>query len=182
MENESKLIQAAEDLSKVNSLITEFLRPIGDISVRLGLDFCYEPDDNGIVWTFLGDDKVDNIFNDFFERELDCPVINNFIYSIFHEVGHFMTWKNFTKHEQNIDYYWRSVWEDEPFSVERDNKYFHLPTEIAASKWAVDYIKNHYAEIINWTDHKLAPALGKALVDYETAIELAHIIKEIQEE
>lgn len=167
-----------EIFDEVNKIIEDYFRPYGEIHVTCALEFWYCHDDKELAWSFLSNEFSDNLFDDFFENELGCPVVNNFIYSLFHEFGHFMTQAQFNHDDWDKYYRVRDTIENSiEDRKERELAYFHLDQEIAASRWAAEHIRNHYDEIISWSDNVLGPAIGRAFQNSSDLQELVNCLE-----
>jgi len=175
-----------ELINRVNKAIEDFLAPIGgEVRISCDLDFAYfesgfEDEADEITWSFLTTERADRNFSRFFEEELNCHM-NLFIYSIFHEYGHKVTRTCFDTKAYN--YYHKTV---EDLDViedadERDNIYFHLPLEMAASKWAADYINNHFQSIVDWWNNVLSPLMNEFLSNSEAVREITDILESDEE-
>lgn len=166
-------------VERVNKIIEDYFMPIcGPIKVSCSLDFFYCEDDNEIGWSFLTTERQDRNFNKFFEEELGCQKMHNFIYSLFHEVGHKMTMDSFSS-EERLAYRAAKVRLDDMDTCdERDFAYFRLPVEFAASRWAAGYINAHWGEIADWACNTLMPAIDEFMSNSEAVAEITDIIEE----
>ena len=164
-------------VDNINEIIAKFLSNYGKVKVICSTEFEYNTTKDIISWSFLTSERQDRTFCDFFERELKCPKCNSFIYSIFHEYGHKMTLGSFT--ELDWDLYQLNL--DELYGVcdgdERDYLYYHLPIEIAASQWAVNFIKLHYDEIVLWFNDIFTPAINELFHDDELAALISELVE-----
>lgn len=164
-------------LTEVNKVIKKFLSNYGYVNVVCSTDFYYDFEKNEIGWSFFTVERQDKTFCNFFEKELSCPICNTFIYSILHEYGHKMTLGNFS--ELDWDEYQLSLdgidctYDGE----EKDYEYYKLPIELAASQWAVDFIKSHYDKIKLWFDNEFYPSLERMFQEEDIA-EIIDIISE----
>lgn len=141
---------------EIGSFFADNLAPV---NIGCEIDFGYYEDENEIAWGLLANEQCDTLFAKFIEEELGCSPIHVFIYSLFHEYGHKMTLGNFCQEDR--DRYDRDNLENanvEDF-FERNNNYWHFPIELAASRWAVNYINTHYDMIIGWVNEKLCPLM-----------------------
>jgi len=149
-------------IENVNKIISDYFEEhLAHVDVSCGMEFGYYPDEDEITWGLYTNERQDKTFADFFENTLGCRKIHAFIYSIFHEFGHKVTLPQFSNEDW---FYYRLRCDgmtDEEDADERDYMYYNLPIEEAASKWAVDYINNHYDEIVDWAAEKLCPALDE---------------------
>ena len=112
--------------------------------------FCFIPDENIITFT-LKDDYDNNsewkkYLKDVFNFELTNE--NLFSMSILHEFGHFHTVNLFDP----VDWEEKateSIIEKVP-EEERVQSYFRMPIEQSATAWAINYYKEHSAEMRKW--------------------------------
>ena len=121
---------------KINEALREWLWSNGFTEVDIyGLEnYCfYDVDEHYIGYSLLESEKNICTWNKFFIEELDCPVEMDIFYTSFlHELGHAMTWDFLTEEEQNF-----------PIEGLSNEEYFHLPKEIAASNWAIEFIRTN---------------------------------------
>lgn len=165
-----------EAVDKVNILIKDFLSPLGDINVVCSSDFYYDFEKNELGWSFLANERQDETFTEFFEKVLNCQTCNTFIYSLFHEVGHKMTYESFSGMEWLLYRLKVDDLDEVEDARERDFMYYNLPIERAASEWAVEYISNHIYEIKEWFDNTLAAAFNKIFEDEELAMYISELV------
>ena len=164
-------------VDNINEIIAKFLSAYGEVKVECSTHFEYDFVDNIISWSFLTSERQDKTFSDYFERVLECPKCNTFIYSIFHEYGHKMTLGSFTE----LDWDWYLYCLDELGDIEdaneRDYIYYQLPMERAASQWAVNFIKLHYDEIKLWFENEVYPSFDKMFNDSELAALISELVE-----
>lgn len=163
---------------EVNKIIEDYFRPYGEVHVTCALEFWYDHERKEMAWSFFSNEFSDNLFDRFIEGELGCPVVNNFIYSLCHEFGHFMTRDQFDNSEWDKYYKIRDNIENIKDREERELAYFHLDQEIAASRWAAEHIREHYEEITGWSEKVLGPAIGAAFANSEDLQELVESLME----
>lgn len=151
---------------KIKNVIKNFLSEngLGDFKIILDTDFAYihsydlEEEPHKICFSLVVPD--DNGFTENFYRRYKPQFLCDIaLISLFHEVGHNMTWNDFTEeehdyfHEQKewIDYQ-LTIETKECYSVVRD-LYFGVADEDAATRWAIDYIENNAEKVAKfWTD------------------------------
>lgn len=74
--------------------------------------------------------------------------VDDFIISLLHEVGHLETKSKLTKKQIKKDLKTRKKIERKEEITKKDNlKYYHLPSERKATKWAIKYINTHPKKI-----------------------------------
>lgn len=112
-----------------------------DCDLLLGNDFAYLPVSNTIAYSLLVSDSSSKSFLSF-TKEL-FPEINAdiFLWSFFHEVGHYETTDEFDDKEYEEYYFFIN---QEGLD---DNFYYNLPIERAATIWAGEFMKNNAAEV-----------------------------------
>ena len=131
-----------------------------DVRVR-GVDtdfFWYH--DNTISYTFFFEEESAKNW-ECLMKELGCNYVVDMFYSAFlHEVGHSRTyWDIEDDVIEECEKLHQAICEDPSSFVEGpDYTYSHMPVEIEASRWAVDYI-NSYPERIK----ELVELVGKAV-------------------
>ena len=76
--------------------------------------------------------------------ELNCPVLMNQFYTAFlHELGHAETLHWLTEEEELFSETEEARLAEEEDVLAADYEYYHLPREIIATRWAMEYISNH---------------------------------------
>ena len=102
--------------------------------------FAYEPEDK-IIYITKEEDEYDEEGNAFLETYLKdefnitIPQDKMFIFSVLHEIGHFMTLRTV-----DMDDYWEEIkqLEDDDFL-----SYRKIKAEYIADKWAIEFINNN---------------------------------------
>lgn len=115
-----------------------------DCSVRMGTDFSFWTDEDVIQYALVITDHHMNLFEKVVEELGINYICDNFILSFFHELGHFETiweidddvYEESQRRKLNLES--RSVYTDADYV-----EYYHLPEEIVATEWAVNYINNN---------------------------------------
>lgn len=133
---------------ELEKFLTGWLRAAGftDVRARAAADFGYDPEDGIIYFSFGVTEKIDTLFLKFCQDELGFPYdCDNFIISFFHELGHHITYFDYSDKEWKEYYKRKKKLEDAPNS---EYKYFSLPMEMAATRWGCSYIERH-ADLIN---------------------------------
>ena len=132
----------------INRSLNRWLRKYGfDARVKgLDTDFFWYHTPNTIGYCFVQTDEVDYYWEKLL-TELGLKYeIATFWTSFLHELGHSMTW-DFFDNEEIEDYDEAIAWlrrEDASSFVESVHEiYFHLPIEIAATRWAVNFINTN---------------------------------------
>ena len=102
--------------------------------------FAYEPEDK-IIYITKEEDEYDEEGNAFLETYLKdefnitIPQDKMFIFSVLHEIGHFMTLR-----KVDMDDYWEEIRQlkDDDFL-----SYRKIKAEYIADKWAIEFINNN---------------------------------------
>ena len=164
-----------EDIDKLNSVIAPCIDDLN--CVEEYQDLCKEKDTTKKklhVCTTISDDGMqvdvaltnDKFFNKFVTGLAPNIKADIFLTSLFHEVGHIYTQYNLS--ESEWDYGWdekadienilndQSI--DEKVIEEQHMRYFNLPEEIAATRWAITYMEK-YADDVAEFWNELQPAI-----------------------
>lgn len=136
-------------VKKLNSHMNKVLKPFG-LKSALGKDFSYNVITEIVQYAIVVDEDQNNFFSEFIEKNFDYKVTDIFLVSLLHEVGHHFTVDDFDDAEWGFDHTQKVFIEN---SINEDNyreksfEYFSLPTEFAATAWAIEYLKNHEEEM-----------------------------------
>jgi len=126
------------DIEKFNNCLEQWLNQqnIYNITVSEGFDFCYYYEINEIQWGMIVDERVSVPLGQFFIKhglkKQNLDMYDRITLSFLHEVGHVMT-KHLFDVEQDNDFECRSL-----------DDHWNMPIEYAATKWAIDWINEHY--------------------------------------
>lgn len=111
-----------------------------DLDFKLGTDFEYEFVSDTIYYAFVIPENHDKLFLDVC-REIapDLETCDNFLLSLFHEVGHYITqedfeddeWDNYNETEYGTDY----------------QGYYHDPIEYEATRAGIELMMEHKDKI-----------------------------------
>ena len=142
------------ELDLLNKKLEEFFSKYDiELTFRVGEEFAYfyEKDVVNYSLTTLG--KQDVYFKKFFHK-LDNRIkdIDIFMLSLLHEVGHFCTLEDII--DDDLYEQEQRVKETLDGSKKTDNYiYFSLPSEMAATLWAIDFIIENSEELsVLWTE------------------------------
>lgn len=142
---------------KISKLISEFT----GCAVWRGDDFMFVLGGGvpGIQWTDGEDAVLNKIWAYRLMEDYGFKLTNQnvFIMSILHEVGHAMTVDKFSTKHWNDEFAKKEKISEEMTKenfFEKNQEYFLMPTEKAATDWAVDYYNNNKDEIRVW-QHRL---------------------------
>lgn len=143
-------------ITKLNKALAVAFGEFGIDKFVMNGDWAYYPEDNKITYSLI-DNKIEDIwFNEFVKKRFGYKVKNTFMITVLHEIGHKMTLDDI--YESDAVYKFCEA-EKERISKDMENaksekeskklefQYFALPDEIIATKWAVDYIKEHEEEL-----------------------------------
>lgn len=134
---------------KLANHMDKFLRPFG-VTSFLGKEFAYHPVTEEVQFTVFMTERIDRLFAKFISDTFNYKVTDMFLISILHEVGHHVTLDDFEDEELNDEWKRKSriEWElDDSNYDEKMMEYFNLPSERAATAWAVSYMRAHEEEI-----------------------------------
>lgn len=131
---------------KIDDILNKYLAPF-DCRCELGLDFSYWTDISTIYYSLAVPDEGANAFIAFAEELFPNIKADIFIWSFFHELGHHETADDFE--DEDWDEYRALVGS----KMITNQEYFRLPIEIAATRWAGEYIQTHVDEVARlWQD------------------------------
>lgn len=140
-------------LDKIEEILNGFLQE-WECTVRLEPDFAYYSASNIIAYSFCCSVVSDMLFSEVINRL--CPEINCdiFLWSFLHELGHHETIDNLEDSEVlfSINEKKRIQREQEGITdtkqrIDLARQYYVLPDELAATQWAVNYMRAHTAEM-----------------------------------
>ena len=119
---------------------------ISNLEFEEEADFYYSPVSHKVCYALLDSPTIDNYFQQFayeYGVEYSC---HPFVFSLLHEVGHYMTLHYFTKEETDKDKA-AKVANWGKTGIEAHYVYWELPTEFAANMWAINWINTHIDEL-----------------------------------
>lgn len=136
-------------IEKIDELINGFVEKFG-CTASLGEEFCYWHDDETIDYSLVISVPSDEAWKEYVKEKFNFCITNIFMFSLLHEVGHHFTMDNFSKLQQNKEQVAVAKIESdlkdsdsEELDKEMYIKYFDLPMEKSATKWAVKYYRTH---------------------------------------
>ena len=124
-------------------------------------DFCWYGCSNTIEYSVRAADKHLRLWSQLLDSLGLNAEIDPFYSSFLHEVGHSITYYDFT--EEEVEEYYE-VLKKLIDSEDGVWTYFNLPLEIAATKWMINYINTHFDAIRDLVD-----AVRPLLVNYLTS-------------
>lgn len=147
----------------LNKAIQTEVKMFGIEDIRMA-DWGYYSNDYSIEYTLFENRIEDELFLDFVKERFNYKPLNNFMLSLFHEIGHHYTYDEAT--ESDIIYDFCQAEKDrieEEMQTATSNRkikkleyeYFNLPDEIVATAWAVEYMREHEEEIKIMWEHIL---------------------------
>ena len=148
-------------LKQINNYFNNYFKSNGwDCVAAFSNDFSYDFSNDIIYYSFLVNEAHDKLFADVCgEYRKEVKSVNNFILSLFHEIGHYMTCHIFTddewKHYDEQNELFKSKLEcisDEKEELELYKDYYKLNVEMEATMWGCDYIVSHWEEVHNLYD------------------------------
>lgn len=135
---------------KTHELIKEFVHSIDpEIKVHMsGNEFYCIISEKLINVPFVSDSEGDRLFDEFVMDRFGKS-INPYLMGICHEVGHIMTFDPNLDKDRDILYFMLQLdYTDERYE-EFTNMYFSIPSEVAATEWAVNYYLSHKEQCDN---------------------------------
>lgn len=162
---------AKKGKKELNKAITALVKPFGVDKACLAEEWQYDFVKEKISFPLTSDDWTDDLYNKFVTKEFGLKDFDTFVISILHEVGHHMT-------NDDIDEMTAFACECKKIEIvtkleqvttlkqaeKIEMKYFKLPDEYAATKWAVDYYNTHRKKCEN-----MARKASKAISTFKKA-------------
>ena len=146
---------------KITKLLQKFLG--NNVDVSFGGEFACILGTGEITWG-IGESVVVNgtwAYRLWEDYGFELTNENVFVLSILHEAGHYMTEDDFSEDEWEVEIARKATIEKE---MTRDNfwdknqEYYLLPTEKAATDWAIEAFRSHKPEMRKWC-HRLNCAI-----------------------
>ena len=132
----------------INRALNRWLRKYGFKARVRGLDtdFFWYNDSNTIGYSFFQTQRSQDAWTSLM-AELNLRYgVDSFWTCFLHELGHSITWCQFTEEEieeNDRDKEWLAESDESSFAEDIHSLYFHLPVEIAATEWAVRFINEN---------------------------------------
>ena len=135
---------------KTHELIKEFVHSIDpEIKVHMsGDEFYCIISDKLINVPFVSDSEGDRLFDEFVMNRFGKS-INPYLMGILHEVGHIKTFDPNLDKDRDILYFMLQLDYTNERYEEFTNMYFSIPSEFAATEWAVNYYLSHKEQCDN---------------------------------
>ena len=140
---------------ELSEVIDDFIDFFG-CTEEIGTDFAYYPNDEVITWSIFMTDKSDKYFNEYVSKEFPEITADIFLWSLLHEVGHHMTYWNWSDEQRNFNDEIKETAEKILSSEEGANPsierysyflYFSAPDERRATEWAAHYMETHSEKV-----------------------------------
>ena len=128
-------------VKRLERVVNKFLKQFG-LKSAFAVEFYYLPERKKVAFSFLKPPN-DDWFMEFFNSlapDIEC---DSFLASLMHEIGHHMTYNDFDDEDWEQDYLNRNMLEAKGTAISNKDinfEYFNLPTERAATEWAIEYI------------------------------------------
>lgn len=152
-------------LDKIEIILNSFLQKYECVA-KFNTDFAYYPASNIITYTFCCSEISDMLFTEVINRlcpEIHCDI---FLWSFLHELGHHETIDDLEDDEITYCFNEKRRIEQEQENCENvkqkidiARQYYILPDELAATQWAVNYMRTHIAEMRTLWEEELKPAI-----------------------
>ena len=137
-------------IDELNSLVEKFVKPFG-CKAEMNTDFAYYPMEEVVTWSIFMTESSDKYFNEFVQKEYPEVTADIFLWSLLHEVGHHMTYHEWSNKEQD---FCDEIKETASELVNREGidlrterysyfLYFSAPDERRATEWAKHYMETH---------------------------------------
>jgi hypothetical protein len=140
----------------INKVLNEWLEENSfDARIRgMEYDFGWYASDNTIVYSLLFMPEEEIRWE---ELLVECGLryeVPSFVSAFLHELGHSITWDQLDEEQKDEDEEMKTLLEEEPASFAEDiyQVYYHLPSEIIATLWMVDYINQNTDKVIDLTN------------------------------
>ena len=132
-------------MKELNQALNSWLEKYGFDTVAEGIEpsFGYYYNRNSIVYTLSIRESAIKSWNLLME-EMNCPfVINQFYTSFLHELGHAQTLDLLTEEEEQFSENEEIRLSQLDDIVQADYEYYHLPREIIATEWAMNFMREN---------------------------------------
>ena len=147
------------NMEKFSEAIKDFLNYEGfEVEVVYNTDFAYDYGSSTIYYALLIPDTAGQLLMNFARQhglKYDC---GSFYLSLLHEVGHHETLDLLDDDEEEYSLKIKKQM-GETDKISDILTYFNLPDEIAATKWAINYINNN-KEKLQYLSNRLKPILS----------------------
>ena len=144
------LFESIFSTHKTYELIKEFVQSIDpEIKVHMsGNEFYCIISEKLINVPFVSDSEGDRLFDEFVMDRFGKS-INPYLMGICHEIGHIMTFDPDLDKDRDILYFMLQLDYTNERYEEFTRMYFSIPSEVAATEWAVNYYLSHKEQCDN---------------------------------
>ena len=144
------LFESIFSTHKTYELIKEFVQSIDpEIKVHMsGNEFYCIISEKLINVPFVSDSEGDRLFDEFVMDRFGKS-INPYLMGICHEIGHIMTFDPNLDKDRDILYFMLQLDYTNERYEEFTRMYFSIPSEVAATEWAVNYYLSHKEQCDN---------------------------------
>ena len=142
---------AVSPTHKTHKMVKDFIKSIDpDIKVHMsGGEFYCIISEKLVNLPFVSDLEGDRLFHDFVLDRFGVS-INPYLMGICHEVGHIMTFDSNLDRDRDILYFMLQLDFKKERYEEYTRMYFSIPSEFAATEWAVNYYLSHKEQCDNF--------------------------------
>lgn len=158
---------------KIKRIIKNFLAEngFGNLNIGLDVDFAYihsydTEEEPHIIYFSLTVPNDNGFLENLYRRYKPQFVCDIALISLFHEIGHHVTWDYFTEEEHDFFHRQKELIERElsiDDNAEMRDLYFGVADEDMATRWAIDYMTQNAEKVaIFWND--LASAIQEFYV------------------
>lgn len=127
-------------IQKINRILNKYLADFG-YKIHYGSDFCCNVATEEIYWTLYTPINADKWFMEFAKKNGLKYECGTFILALFHEIGHLETYDKLS--DKVLDYCEEQkelIVGEYAETKEGNMRYFNLPIERRATKWAIRFI------------------------------------------
>lgn len=122
-----------KEIKAVKKILNKFCKSFG-VKIKKGEGWSAYP--KSITYPSKVENYNDAGFMELINKYYPDVKASEFTWSLLHEIGHSVTWNNFSKKA------WKNYYKTAPYEHNIE-KYFIIPQERVATDWAYNYIKNH---------------------------------------
>lgn len=136
-------------LDELKKVVADFIEPFGCKS-EMNTDFAYYPNEQIVTWSIFMAEKSDKYFQDYVNTFFPNIEADSFLWSLLHEVGHHMTYNEWTKDQLKL-FEERKVEAEKTANNEHESYgyylYFSTEDEWLATRWAAEYMENNSEKV-----------------------------------
>lgn len=140
---------------KISVLVKKFVKQFGEIRIARDDSFAYFYSEDKITYTtdFTKDaPQVESLKGYLFQTfHLEFQDEKEFfIFSLLHEIGHYLTMDTLTEKELLTEILLREAIKLQKDEGKADTAYYNLPSEKLANEWANEYFTENYIELMEY--------------------------------